>query len=262
LHPLTALELGSKFDLTETLSFGGLPALSQMTSPIEKHEFLKSYVGTYIQEEIKAEQIVRQLNPFRRFLSVAAQMNSKIINYSAIHRDVGADVKTIQNYYQILEDTMMGFFLEPFHSSVRKVLSQKPKFYFFDLGVQRAIAGLLEQKPAEGSGYFGELFETFFILECFRLNDYLRKDFRFYFLRTKDDVEIDLIVKRPGKPLGLIEIKSAKEVREDHLRHFRRLGKDFKNAECFCACRERLPRKVDNVLVAPWQDVLKDLFEL
>lgn len=261
LHPLTAYELGSAFDLNATLSFGGLPALSQMTTHIEKQEFLKSYVGTYIQEEIKSEQVVRQLDPFRRFLAVAAQMNSKIINYSAIHRDVGADVKTIQNYYQILEDTMMGFFLEPFHSSVRKVLSQKPKFYFFDIGVQRAIAGLLEQKPVEGSSYFGELFESFFILECLRLNDYLRKDYQFYFLKTKDDVEIDLIVKRPNKPFALVEVKSAKEVREDHLRHFRKLGKDFKNAECFCACREKLPRRVDNVLVAPWEEILRIIFE-
>ena len=98
---------------------------------------MRSYADTYLKEEIWNEQVVRKLQPFRRFLEVAAECNGKIINYANIARDVGVDDKTIKEYFIILEDTMIGFFLEPFHNSFRKRLAEKPKFYFFDTGVVR-----------------------------------------------------------------------------------------------------------------------------
>lgn len=79
------------------------------------------------------------MDPFRRFLEVAAQSNTKILNFNNIARDVGVNDKTIKSSYSILEDTMIGFFLEPFHNSFRKRLSSKPKFYFFDTGIVRAL---------------------------------------------------------------------------------------------------------------------------
>jgi predicted AAA+ superfamily ATPase len=138
LYPLSCFELGSQFELDNALHWGTLPKIFSLEA--EKDEFLRAYADTYLKEEIWSEQVVRKLPPFRRFLEVAAQCNGKIINYANIARDVGVDDKTIKEYFLVLEDTMIGFFLEPFQNSFRKRLVEKPKFYFFDTGVVRSLS--------------------------------------------------------------------------------------------------------------------------
>ncbi len=97
-----------------------------MSDPSDKKRYLRSYTQTYLKEEILVEQLVRNLDPFRLFLPLAAQMNTQILNYANIARDTGVDPKTVQNYYQILVETNLGFFLEPYNRSVRKVQRQSP----------------------------------------------------------------------------------------------------------------------------------------
>ena len=126
------------------------------------------------------EQIVRKIFPFRKFLEVAAQMNAKIINYSKIARDIGVDTTTVQNYYSILEDTLIGFYLPPWHTSLRKSQRSAPKFYLFDTGVCRALKGTLDISLLPQTYDFGEAFEHFIILECMKLKKYYRKDWRFF----------------------------------------------------------------------------------
>lgn len=262
LHPLTHIELGAQFDLDETLSWGTLPKIHQLSSDEEKSDYLRSYVATFIQQEIKAEQLVRKLDPFRRFLEVAAQSHATIVNFSNIAKDVGVDTKTVQNYFQILEDTMLGSYLLPFHTSARKALSKSPKFYFFDLGVQRALSKQLPSKPSPGSSMYGDCFESLFILECQRLNDYKKMDFDFSYLRTKDDVEIDLIIRRPGQKLVAIEIKSSTQVGEVHLKRFAGIGHDLGDVELIVASREPVARLWEDIEVMPWSEALKKIFSL
>src|SRR5262249_44098039 len=147
--------------------------------------------------------------PFRRFLEVAAQLNGKVISFSKIARDVGASDKTIRNYYSILEDTLLGFFLESYSGSFRKRLGKQPKFYLFDTGITRALAFLTDVKLVKKTQAYGNAFEHFIIAECIRLAEYHRHHYRFSYIRTQEDVEIDLVVERPGKPLLCIEIKSS-----------------------------------------------------
>lgn len=135
LFPLSYLELKDSFNLETALHWGSLPKIFLLESSEEREAYLRAYTTTYLKEEIVDEQLIRKLPPFRRFLEVAAQCNGKIVNYANIAKDVGVDEKTIKEYFSILEDTMIGFFLEPFHSSFRKRLVEKPKFYFFDTGV-------------------------------------------------------------------------------------------------------------------------------
>ncbi len=260
IFPLTHLELKENFDLKEILTWGSLPKIFSLNSSQEKEQYLKSYVVTFIQEEIKAEQVVRRLDPFRRFLEVAAQAHAQIVNYSNIANDVGVDIKTVQTYFQILDDTMIGFYLEPFHTSVRKAMSRKPKFYFFDLGVQRTLAQQIKMIPEQSSIPFGILFESFFILECVRLNEYYQTYFQFYYLRTKDDAEIDLIIKRPGKKNILIEIKSGKNVSLEQVKKFSRLALDIKDSECFIASNEEYERLVEGICVIPWRKAIQRIF--
>ncbi len=133
LFPLTHIEMGDVFDLDKVLRWGALPIVVNAKNDVEKSAILRTYGLTYLKEEIWGEQLIRKIDPFRRFLEVAAQNNGKIISYANIALDVGADEKTIKNYFSVLEDTLLGFHLEPFHHSFRKRLSQKPKFLFFDL---------------------------------------------------------------------------------------------------------------------------------
>lgn len=259
LFPLTALEWGGNFDLGAALRWGALPAVATFKEEAVKKEFLRAYALTYLKEEIWSEHIIRRLDPFRRFLEIAAQMNGAIINYDNIAKDIGADLKTVQSYYEILEDTLVGILLDPFHHSLRKRQRKNPKFYFFDTGVKNALERTLDQPLLAGSYAFGQAFEHFILLEAHRLNSYRRKDFRFSYLRTKDDAEIDLIIERPGLPAALVEIKSTDRVKEKDTRTLDRFLKDFGNAEAFCLSRDPIAKKIGSVSVLPWEQGLGEL---
>ena len=106
--------------------------------------------------------------------------------------DAGADSKTVQSYFEILEDTLIGFLLEPFHRSVRKRQRQAPMLYLFDPRVRRALDKTLTVELKPGTYAYGRAFEHFIVVEAMRLSAYRQNDFRFSHLRTKDDAEIGL----------------------------------------------------------------------
>ena len=260
LFPFTSFELGRSFNLESALCFGTLPAISHMTTGAEKQHFLHAYAQTYLREEVWQEQLIRKLDPFRRFLEVSAQANGKIVNFSNIAKDVGVDDKTIQNYFSILEDTLIGFLLEAFQHSFRKRLSAKPKFYYFDTGVVRALSRQLTIDMLPGTTAYGDAFEHFIILECIRLAHYYYPEYRFSYLKTKDDSEIDLVVERPGEKLLFIEIKSSDHIYPEKISTFLSLTKDFVECEAVCFSRVPQAQKIDHVTVLPWQAGLKKFF--
>ncbi len=263
LYPSTHRELADEFDLCRYLQWGGLPKIYSLATDEEKREYLKAYTFTYIKEEIVSEQVIRKLNPFRRFLEVAAQLSGEIINYTNIARDVGVDPKTVQSYYQILEDTLVGFYLFSYHKSLRKQQRQAPKFYFFDIGVKRALDNNLRSIISPSTYGFGKLFEHFVVTEMLRLNDYLRKDYRFYYLRTQNQLEIDLIIERPNLPTALVEIKSADFVGEQETRTLTRFLKDVHPAEAYCLSLDQKAKKINGVHCLFWKEGLMELgFEL
>ena len=191
LYPLSCFELGDQFDLNNALRWGTLPKIFKYEDDLQKEEFLRAYTKTYLTEEIWNEHVVRKLSPFRRFLEVASQCNGTVINYSNIARDVGVDDKTVKEYFSILEDTLIGFFLEPYHNSFRKRLIEKPKFYFFDTGVARALSRLLSIPLQGKTADYGNAFEHYILLEIIRLASYFEPDYRFSYVRTVSDNEID-----------------------------------------------------------------------
>lgn len=261
LYPLSINELKDDFDLTKALQWGTLPEIFHLNSDEHRERFLQAYSHTYLKEEIWEEQHIKKLEPFRKFLEVAAQSNANIINYSNIAKDVGVDNKTIKNYFSILEDTLIGFFLEPYHTSMRKRLHQAPKFYFFDTGVVRSLtySNLIPVRPR--SSPYGEFFEHFILLECMRLNEYYHLNYRFSYLKTHSGAEIDLIIERPNKPLLCIEIKSTDNIATKNLKVFSQLASELGECEKICLCQEHYPQKKDNILVLPWQEGLKRYFQ-
>ncbi len=260
VFPFTREELSENADtamVTAIMHWGSLPKIFQITEDSEKKDFLQTYANVYLKEEIWGEQFIRKLDPFRKFLEVAAQSNGKIINFSNIARDCGVDDNTVKSYFEILEDTMVGFFLEPFSTSVRKRIYKSPKFYFFDIGVTRALARLLTVPPLPSTSYFGEVFEHLVVLEFVRREGYLRRDYRFSYLRTISAAEIDLIIERPGKPLACIEIKSTDRVTADTVKKLERFISDFPNGEFFCVTRDPIPKKFGQIHALPWFEAIK-----
>ena len=117
---------------------GSLPQIYHYSTTTSKTCYLHTYGQVYVKEEIVAEQLVRKLDPFRQFLVIAAQVTGKIINYSNIARDVNVDTVTVQSYFQILEDTLVGYLLPSYHLSMLKRRRHNPKFYFFEIGVKQS----------------------------------------------------------------------------------------------------------------------------
>jgi len=263
LFPFSFLELGDKFNLDTALRWGTLPKCVFYEKEDEKKRFLQAYTYTYLKEEIWAEHHIKNLDPFRKFLEVSAQCNGKIINYANIARDVGVSDKTVNEYFSILEDTLIGYILEPFHHSFRKRLSLKSKFYYIDTGVVRALSKQLSVPLVRGTSAYGDAFEHFIITECKKLADYYNLEYQFSYLKTKDDAEIDLVVERPGLPILFIEIKSSKNISEIDISSFINLTRDFSKIEpCEAVCFSNDPnaKQLEMVTVYPWQQGIRKYF--
>ncbi len=257
LFPLTHIELGDAFDLNKALNIGSLPAVYLAEEDPEK--ILRSYVETYLEEEIQAEALVRNMGSFSRFLRLAADENGNILNFSNIARDTATERKLVKEYFQILEDTLIGFFLLPFDKAGRKKLAKHPKFYFFDTGVQRAIAKQISLKLEPGTSLYGKAFEHFIILELIRLNHYLDKDYEFSFYRTNDNAEVDLIIETPLKETFAIEIKSGTNIDGRELKGLKSFKELIPKAKLLCVSLVERRRVVGDVTIVPWQEIFEIL---
>lgn len=260
LSPFTFTEVSESFQLDHALRWGMLPKLFEYSDESKKQKYLEAYVNTYLKEEIWVEQFIQKLDPFRYFLQVSAQSNGKIINFSNIARDVGVSDTTVIKYYSLLEDTLLGFFLQPFQHSFRKRLSKAPKFFYFDPGIVRALSSRLSVPLEKSTSGYGDAFEHFIILQCRQLAQYYKSEYRFSYLKTKDGAEIDLIVERPGMVHLFIEIKSADHVHSQQLNTLKKLSADFGQSEAVCLSCDPYPRQVDNVRILPWQQGVVEYF--
>lgn len=255
IYPLNHFELDKDFVLDEYLRWGGLPEIYKLDEE-ERKQYLRTYVQTYLREEIQSEQLVRKLPPFRSFLDLIGGISGTILNYSKIARDIHSDPVTVKKYFEILEDTLVGQRLYAYHTSIRKRQMTSPKFYLFDLGVRRAMMGLLNVEIERRSISYGVLFEHFIIFELIKLNDYKRLDWRFSYLKTKDDVEIDLIIERPGKSTLAIEIKSTDRITEDHVASFARIAKDVPHSKSICVSNDKEKKRISGVECLHWKEFI------
>jgi predicted AAA+ superfamily ATPase len=265
MYPLTMAELGDKFSLHQCLERGLLPESYFAASSEEYQEYLKAYVYTYIEKEIQQEQWVRKLEPFRKFLQLAAQMNSKIINKSKIAHQVGVESSTIESYIEILEDTLLAFRLPAFETSIRRQVRLSPKFYFIDTGIVRAVEKTLSIPMIGHTSYYGSLFETFLILEIKKTIEYRRLDWSLSYLCTKEGKEIDLIIQMPQNKLILVEIKASTKVNEADVNCLVVLGADLdkklnQTSRKILISQDKLSREIHQVECLFYKDAIAALF--
>jgi predicted AAA+ superfamily ATPase len=259
LFPLTFIELGAQFDLDTVLSFGSLPEAVTAHSAEERSAYLRSYTLNYIKSEIQAEQWVRNLDPFRKFLGLAAQMNGGILNYSNMARDIGVQANTVQSYFDILEDTLIGIRLPAYERSIRKQMRMAPKFYLFDLGIKRALDRTLDVRLAPGTSAYGSAFEHLVIMEIYRLCQYRKPDYALSYILTKDGAEIDLVIDRPGQASALVEIKSKPQVDDRDTRHLEHFRSDFRKPELFLLSNDPRDKLIGPTRALHWQKGIREI---
>jgi predicted AAA+ superfamily ATPase len=252
LFPLVSAEVGA-LDLTKTLNFGLLPPAYTADDPWSE---IRDYVGLYIREEILAEALVRNLDAFSRFLKVAAHSNSQQLNFEKIGSDAQVPARTVREYFHLLEDTLIGTLLEPFHSRRGRKTASRAKFYFFDCGVVNAIQGVSKIFP--DTDYFGHLFEQWIFNELkayAAYSDQYDRDL-ITFWRTDRGTEVDFLW---GGEVA-IEVKATSRVQSGDLKGLLALKEDQKISRLHLVSQDPIRRKEMGVELWPWRDFLTHLW--
>jgi uncharacterized protein len=257
LHPLTHLELANKFHLPDILQFGALPPIITDETQ-DRMRTLRSYTQTYLKEEVFDEALVRNLPAFSRFMELAADQSGMPVNYSNIASETGVRSKTIREYYQILEDTLLAFPLMPYLRSARKRLTTHPIYYLFDTGVINALCGRLDTTALQGTALHGRLFEHFVLLELRRLIGYLEKEWHMYYWRTSNGAEVDLVLDT-GRKLFAVEVKSGRNLRTADLKGLVSFREDHPHSELICVCQADRPFALNGIRCLPWRDFFAEL---
>ncbi len=256
LYPLVFEELGKNFDLETALIKGCLPVLWKEDTE-DHREFLRSYVETYLKEEIAAEGLVRNIGPFSQFLDIAAANDGETVNFSNIARECSVSVKTVQQYFQILEDTFLAHRIPAWQRSPRKRLVSHPRYYFFDPGVTNALAHTLEEQL--NPQIRGRRFEQFVICQLKAYLHYGKQDSQLYYWRTHHGAEVDLLVCRGNRILCAIEIKSTRNISKENLEGIRRFLDDHPNVPVFVLGHNQTRRLLDrDITVMNWNDFITE----
>ncbi len=253
-HPLTAFELDNDFNLQHSLKFGLLP---MAIIGDQANYFLKSYVGTYLREEVQQEALTRNIGVFSQFLEVLAFSQGDILNSQNIASDVGVDRKTIDAYIQVLEDLMIGSRLPVFQVKAKRKMSSRPKFYYFDVGVYRTLR---KKGPLDSDEEIdGPAIETLVLQHLRALID--NKDYSadLYFYRTASKVEVDFIIYGEDS-FSAIEVKRTNKIRSEDLSALRTFKSDYPKSKCFVFCMEENPRITDDgITILNLEFALKNL---
>ena len=259
LHPFTVNEINQSketapFNLEKALIWGTLPPLHNL-SEADASETLKAYVETYLREEIQLESLVRNLGGFTRFLDIAAAYSGDIANYTSLGKEAGIPTRTVQSYFEVLEDTLVAIRLPAWRKSPTKRLLSHPKIYLFDNGVTNALCHRLRANidPA----LRGKLFEQFMIQETRRRLDYSDADYSLYYWRTNHGAEVDLLIEIDGSLKLAVEFKSRETIDAGDISGLRSFHEDNPEVQCYIVCIAPEPFAVGFVSIIPWRQFLE-----
>ncbi|MBK9071060.1 MAG: ATP-binding protein [Myxococcales bacterium] len=253
LHPLIFAEL-PQADIVQRLTRGGLPAI--FDSP-DYYQDLKAYVGTYLQEEIRAEGLARSVEGFSRFLEVTGLCSGQQLNFTAVANDAGVPARTVREHYQILVDTLVGHMVPAYQRTVKRKPVATAKFYFFDVGVANALARVPQIEAR--SVAFGTALEHQLAIELRAYLDYRRRDEQLTYWRSRSGFEVDFVI---GDSVA-VEVKSSAHVSDNDLRGLRALREEVTFKRAIVVATERVARvtadgieilPVASFLAALWRD--------
>ncbi|MCG2726477.1 MAG: AAA family ATPase [Elusimicrobia bacterium] len=252
-HPLTVGELGEDFNLENSLRFGHLPYVFRAE---DKKAYLSSYISAYLREEILQEGFARSITSFSKFLEVASFSQAGMINVSGIARETGLDRKTVEAYFQIIEDLLIGTRLPTFNKRAKRRLVLGNKFFFFDVGVYRAIrpAGPLDS-PEEMAG---AALETLLLEEFSALNDYLGLGYNAYYWRTSNGSEVDFVFYGENGFIA-VEVKRGANIDASRIGGLKLFQNDYPQAKCYIVCGATRREYCGKVEIWPFKDFMINL---
>lgn len=256
MYPLTAAELKSDFDLKRALVHGLIPLAYTADDP---RDFLESYIQVYLQEEIAQEGLIRNIGSFTRFLESASFSQGSILNVSTVARDCAVPRKTVEGYFDILNDLQIGYRIPLFQKRARRKTQAHPKFYFFDAGLFRALRPL---GPLEdGEGTTGPSLETLVLQELLGLNSYLRTRYQIHYWRSANNMEVDFVLYGENAFFA-VEVTKASRVREDGTAGLKAFLNEYPKATAFLLYGGYDRYYEDRIHFIPVTDFFRDAIEL
>lgn len=257
MFPLVSAEVSFKIKFPDFFTNGMLPMAYTDSEPLD---YLQSYVSTYLNEEIKAEALTKNIGAFARFLEVAARQNAQMTNFTNIARDTMVERTTVENYFQILVDTLMGYYLRPWKLKSSNKQVSHSKFYFFDAGVARALSGRLPYPPTQEE--LGVLVETAILSEIRAYLAYNKLHYQIHFWRNYDGNEVDVLCETK-KGFVAIEIKASGRWDKKFNRGLEKIRDAFGagKLKCFGVFQGRHALSQNSLSVYPVMEFLKDLWQ-
>lgn len=250
LFPLTSAELGD-VSLERYLRFGGLPMVHLSATPEEE---LRAYVSVYLQEEIRAEGLIRKLPPFARFLKVAALTSGQLLNYAQVGSDAEVSASTVREYFSVLEDTLVGWTLEPWRDSRKRKAIQTAKFYLFDTGVMHQLAGTTTLD--RHSDLYGRSFEHFIGMELRARLSYARSGVSLNFWRSTHGYEVDFLAGHVA-----IEVKATRKTSLRDARGLLALKEEGVAKTFYLVSEDPVAARREGIEFLPWRLFLERLWD-
>ncbi len=251
LYPLIQSEIPD-FDLLKALNNGLLPKHYLSDNP---KKLISAYIGNYLRDEIIAEAKIRNINAFTKFLDAAAFSNGEMVNYTNVASDCGVSATTVKEYFQILEDTLIGRFVPSFQKKPKRKVIVAPKFYYFDIGIANYL--LKRGKIEFGSEAFGNAFEHFIYQELYAHSNYSGQEYAISYWRTTSQIEVDFVL---GDHEVALEIKATNNVQSRHLKGLKNFSEEYSVKKLIIISNDPLERIIGNVNVMPWKIFLECLW--
>lgn len=252
LYPFVSAEIPD-FDIDRAVNYGMIPSHYLAGNPLRR---LAAYIEVYLKEEIKEEALVRNLGSFQRFLEVAALTNGEMINNNNIAQDCGVSATTVSSYFDILEDTLIGYRIPAFRKVMKRRLVGTPRFYYFDVGVANHL--LHRKELTRGTTEYGHAFEHLVVQELYAYLHYRHSEEELTYWRTYTGIEVDAVI---GDARVAIEIKSVEEVMPKHLKGLKAFGEEHPQSRLIIVSLDPINRRIGEVECIYVLDFFKMLWE-
>ena len=252
LYPFVSAEIPD-FDIDRAVNYGMIPSHYLAGNPLRR---LAAYIEVYLKEEIKEEALVRNLGSFQRFLEVAALTNGEMINNNNIAQDCGVSATTVSSYFDILEDTLIGYRIPAFRKVMKRRLVGTPRFYYFDVGVANHL--LHRKELTRGTTEYGHAFEHLMVQELYAYLHYRHAEEELTYWRTYTGIEVDAVI---GDARVAIEIKSVEEVMPKHLKGLKAFGEEHPQSRLIIVSLDPINRRIGEVECIYVLDFFKMLWE-
>ena len=250
-YPFVSAEI-PEFDIDRAVNYGMIPPHYLAKNP---SRLLAAYIEVYLKEEVKEEALVRNLKAFQRFLEVAALTDGEMVNNNNIATDCGVSATTVSAYFDILEDTLIGYRIPAFQKVMKRRLVQAPRFYYFDVGVANHL--LHRKDLVRGTPEYGHAFEHLVIQELYAWLHYTHSEEELSYWRTYTGLEVDAVI---GDARAAIEIKSVEEVMPKHLKGLKAFGEEHPQSRKIIVSLDRINRRIGDTECIYVLDFFKTLW--